>query len=148
MLNVFSISARSTRPRWAIIPNTGAGVQVPRSISADQPVRHDAFQVARQPAAGDVAERADLGLGGQREAVLGVDAGRLEQLFAECAAELLDMPGEVHPVDLQQHLAGQRVTVGVQARRAMAMITSPGLTRSGPSTSSASTTPTPVAEMS
>ncbi len=38
------------------------------------------------------AERADLGLGGQRQAVLGVDAGRLEQLLAQRAAELLDMP--------------------------------------------------------
>ena len=37
MLKVFSISARSMRPRWAIIPNTGAGVQVPRSSSATRP---------------------------------------------------------------------------------------------------------------
>ena len=49
------------------------------------------LQVSGQPAAGDVAERARPGLGGQREAVLGVDPGGLEQLLAECAAELLDV---------------------------------------------------------
>ena len=69
-----------------------------------------------QPAAGDVAEGAHLGFGGQRQAVLGVDPGRLEQLFAQRAAELLDVAGQVHPIDLEQHLARQRVAVGMQAR--------------------------------
>ena len=37
MLNVCSISARSTRPREAISANTGAGVQLPRSTTARRP---------------------------------------------------------------------------------------------------------------
>ena len=82
-----------------------------------QAVRNDPFQVSGQPTAGDVAEGPDLGFGRQCQAVLGVDAGRFEQFFAEGAAELLDMAGQVHPVDLQQDLAGQRVAVGVQAGR-------------------------------
>ena len=36
----------------------------------DQSVRDDALQIAGQPAAGDMAERADLGFGGQRQTVL------------------------------------------------------------------------------
>jgi hypothetical protein len=32
------------------------------------------------------------------------------------AAELLDVPGQAHAVDLEQHLARQRVAVGVQSR--------------------------------
>ena len=42
----------------------------------------------------------------------------LEQLLAEGAAELLDVRRQRHAVDLEQHLAGQRVAVGVQAGRA------------------------------
>ncbi|SKU18518.1 Uncharacterised protein [Mycobacteroides abscessus subsp. abscessus] len=37
MLKVFSISARSMRPRWAIIAKIGPGVQLPRSSSATSP---------------------------------------------------------------------------------------------------------------
>ena len=95
------------RPRWAIMPNSGAGVHVPRSSLGGQPAGNDALQVAGQPAAGDVAEGAHLRLGGQRQTVLGVDAGGLEQLLTQRAAEFLDVPGEVHPVDFQQHFACQ-----------------------------------------
>ncbi len=64
----------------------GAAVHLGR-----QPVGDHPLEVARQTAAGDVAERADLGLGGQREAVLGVDPGGFEQFLAQRAAELLDV---------------------------------------------------------
>ncbi len=96
MLNVFSISARSTRPREAISLNTGAGVQVLRSTTASSPVRQHPLEVAGQPAAGDVRERAHAGLGGQRQAVPGVDAGGDEQLLAEGVPELLDVAVERH----------------------------------------------------
>ena len=48
----------------------------------------------------------DRRFGGQRQAVLGVDAGGFEQFLAESAAELLDMTGEIHPVDVEQDLGG------------------------------------------
>src|SRR5947207_4234346 len=46
-------------------------------------VGQHAGQVARDPAPGDVRERAYLGLGDQGEAVLGVNAGRSQQLLTE-----------------------------------------------------------------
>lgn len=97
---------------------TGAGLQVPRSSSATRPAGEDAGQVLRQTAAGDVREGAHIGFGDQGQAVLGIDLGGLQQLLAEGTAELLDMSGELHAVDIQQHLAGQGVTVGVQTRGA------------------------------
>ncbi len=65
-----------------------------------------------------MAEGAHIRLGREGQAVLGIDLGGLEELLAQGAAELVDVAGQRHPVDLEQHLAGQRVAVGVQARRA------------------------------
>ena len=49
------------------------------------------------------------------EQVAGVDAGRLEELLAEGAAELVDVPVE-RPPGVLDDLAHERVAVGVQAR--------------------------------
>ena len=62
-----------------------------------------------------MTEGADLGFGRQCQTILGVDSGRLEQLLTEGATEFFDVAGQTHPVDLQQHLAGQRVSVRMQA---------------------------------
>ena len=62
--------------------NRGGRPSAPVQLG-DQTVGDDPFQVARESTAGDVAERADLRLGGQGKAVLGIDPGWLQQLFAE-----------------------------------------------------------------
>ena len=51
--------------------------------------RQDPLEVGGQPAAGDVRHRVGLGLAGEVQAGLGVDPGRLEQLLAERAAEVV-----------------------------------------------------------
>ena len=80
-------------------------------------LRDDALEVARETAAGDVAERGDLALGGERQAVQRVDLGRLEEFLAEGAAELFHVAVERQASLVKQDVAGQRVAVGVQSRR-------------------------------
>ena len=117
----------------------GAAVEGGRQL-----VRQHPLEVGGQPAAGDVRHRVGRGAAGQVEAGLGVDPGRLEQLLAERAAELVDVPVErpAGPGLGEQHVAHQRVAVGVQPARAPSRsTTSPARTRPGPSRSAASTTP-------
>ena len=75
------------------------------------------LQVAGQPAAGDVGEGAHVGLGGDRQAVAGVDPGGHHNIIKNTVAELLDVAGQRHPADLEQHVPGEGVAVGVQAGR-------------------------------
>jgi hypothetical protein len=60
-----------------------------------------------------VGEHAHARLGGDSQAVAGVDPRRGQQLLAEGVAELLDVAVERHPRDLEQDVPGQRVAVGV-----------------------------------
>ncbi len=83
----------------------------------DEPLRHHPREIRGEAATGDMAEGTHLRLGGEGQAVLRVDTGGLEELFAEGAAELVDMRRQAHLADLEQHLAGQGVTVGMQTRR-------------------------------
>ena len=75
-------------------------------------------QVGGQPAAGDVGERVRAALGGERQAVEGVDPGRLEQLVAERAAAEHGGVASQRKAGRGQHVAHERVAVGVQPGRA------------------------------
>ena len=75
----------------------------------------DPGQVAGQPAAGDVAQRVHLDGVDQRQAVRGVDPGRLQQLLAEGAAELGDVAVQRPAGAVEEDVPDQRVAVGVQA---------------------------------
>ncbi|CAB0887313.1 hypothetical protein FRC0406_02007 [Corynebacterium diphtheriae] len=58
-----------------------------------------------------------FGLVGKRQAVLGVDLGRLEQLLTQGAVEFFHVAVERQTSLLQQYVASQGVAVGVQTRR-------------------------------
>src|SRR5699024_11952555 len=81
----------------------------------DQALRDHAGHVAGQSTTGDVAEHVHLALGDERQAVLGVDACRLEQFLTEGASEILDVGIHGQPRGVEEDVAGQGVAVGVQA---------------------------------
>ena len=118
MLKVRSISACSTRPRACTRPNTGCGVQVARSIVADRCGGRTRARLAASPPPVTCENTWTSVSAIERQAVLGVDARRDEQLLAERAAELVDVGVERQPRALQQHVAHQREAVAVQAAAA------------------------------
>ena len=114
-----------------------------------QPGRQHPLEVAGQPAAGDVRERAHPRLGGDREAVAGVDPGGGQQLLAEGVAELLDVAVAAASGRCRAARAGPASSRWSADRTpTCATSTSPGRTRSGRRTWSASTIPIPVADRS
>src|SRR6185312_6641578 len=63
-----------------------------RAVEGDRDlVREHAGEVGGQPAAGDVRHRVRVGGLGEGEARPGVDPGGLEELLAQCAAQLGDL---------------------------------------------------------
>ncbi len=72
-------------------------------------------EVCGQPSAGDVAQGVHLDGADEVQAVERVDARGLEQLLAERAAELVDVPPEVPAREVEEHPADEGVAVAVQA---------------------------------
>ena len=81
-------------PHSASTRNTGCGLQVERSSSTHDPAEH-ARQVGGDAAAGDVAQRVHgvRQIIEQPQQLPGVEPGRLEQRYADRAAELVGVIG-------------------------------------------------------
>ena len=112
------LGARARRRARRTRSKIGCGAQVARSTGAREPGRQHPGQVAGQPAAGDVRERPGAALGGQGEAVEGVDPGR-GRAARRPGCGRRARPGRsssASPRALEQHVPHQRVAVGVHAR--------------------------------
>ena len=96
--------------------NTGGGVHVDRSSRACRCWRQDPGQVGREATAGDVRQGVHVDAVGADEVdeVGRVDPSGFEQLLAQGATELVDVPVE-RPADVRHDAAHERVAVGVQA---------------------------------
>ena len=75
----------------------------------------DAGQIARQAAAGDVADAAQGEIPQQVEHRLHVDAGGFDQFLPQGAAQLRHLIGDLEAVLFQEHPAHQGIAVVVQA---------------------------------
>ena len=72
-------------------------------------------EIGRESAAGDVRQRVHLDGVDQREAARRIDPGRLKQLLAERAPELVDVPLQRPAGPLEEDVPDERIAVGMQS---------------------------------
>ena len=119
--------AAATRSSGRRVPTTESGTTRARLAASPPPVMCDIACTSTASASARQRQR--------------VEAGRLEQLLAQRAAELGDVAVESPAGLLEEHVPHERVAVGVQAARCHRDDDVAGTTRSAPSSLSASTTP-------